>query len=773
MFTINRSQGCYLEKFSITARLSNPLLEGVRIEQGILDDANPKHWPGLTSSLNTVRDVAFRGQARLGTCVRVRLYDHGNDEKNDHHRFERLQCSGYTYAAFVLEGRNAKAITLDQVQTTSTVRPQEDTGETRRGYWGVLTIANASPMQINADGTVPLREDGTMLAIGDPRVDSGDVVYNKGASFFVQGGQFAGNRGANFAIGDRNDALVISGAYSEKSARMLWVPDYPAGVEGGVGAFPVVVIGGRFSSIGDNVPADREAIQFDADTGLLTLIGFRLGHRVAGEQFRIRCKAVLVMYGCEVSNDGDGNVFTGQVPRNADYTTATFGYRAGKDTDLGLGVVIPTDGPAGRKYPRTSGQWMVLDGTNNAPVPDSKYRGDVAATPAWAALTEYAVDDRVTNGGNVYECIKRGTSDGSGGPTGTESSIVDGSVTRGFLGVGTGAIPDLFGSHPLIATGTLQYQQALPAGFMRSGIHFTQSSDEERLSPDTNDYNPATTSVAWWGEFQVIGAGGNRVLISLGNGEQGAGSGAVQVKIQPNGRAHLFVDGLVRATGTFRYQGTGSVHRFLVVLDRQQGAASPRTVVYLFTDQEMLWFDATGLAIVNDASKCFGANIGLPPNCIFVDGAIWKGQLEIDRILSAGWRSAFGVVSYRAQVIAAVEFQNDSAGGGVLAQNQEWSVTHVAQLHASVRLRVGSRIKTIVFHVDRGGGGTITGYLKKRTAGTVTTTIYTHTINTGSGWTASATSPIDYIVEADHQVFISVQLDSGSQRLSHVVINYE
>src|SRR4029450_3093756 len=100
-------------------------------------------------------------------------------------------------AAFVLEGRNAKAITLDQVQTTSTVRPQEDTGETRRGYWGVLTIANASPMQINADGTVPLREEGTMLAIGDPRVDSGAVVYNKGASFFVQGGQFAGNRGAN------------------------------------------------------------------------------------------------------------------------------------------------------------------------------------------------------------------------------------------------------------------------------------------------------------------------------------------------------------------------------------------------------------------------------------------------------------------------------------------------------------------------------------------------------------------------------------------------
>jgi uncharacterized phage protein gp47/JayE len=59
---------------------------------------------------------------------------------------------------------------------------------------------------------------------------------------------------------------------------------------------------------------------------------------------------------------------------------------------------------------------------------------------AWGATTAYALEDRVTNSGNVYECTLAGTSAGSGGPTTEEETITDGSVEWTFLGAGTGAV---------------------------------------------------------------------------------------------------------------------------------------------------------------------------------------------------------------------------------------------------------------------------------------------------------------------------------------------
>jgi uncharacterized phage protein gp47/JayE len=62
----------------------------------------------------------------------------------------------------------------------------------------------------------------------------------------------------------------------------------------------------------------------------------------------------------------------------------------------------------------------------------------ILATTAWAGTTAYALNDRVTNSGNVYLCIVAGTSAGSGGPTTEAASIVDNTVTWRFLGNGTG-----------------------------------------------------------------------------------------------------------------------------------------------------------------------------------------------------------------------------------------------------------------------------------------------------------------------------------------------
>lgn len=52
---------------------------------------------------------------------------------------------------------------------------------------------------------------------------------------------------------------------------------------------------------------------------------------------------------------------------------------------------------------------------------------------AWFASTTYALGDVRSNGGNAYQCIGAGTSAGSGGPTGTNASIVDGTVTWKYL----------------------------------------------------------------------------------------------------------------------------------------------------------------------------------------------------------------------------------------------------------------------------------------------------------------------------------------------------
>lgn len=52
-----------------------------------------------------------------------------------------------------------------------------------------------------------------------------------------------------------------------------------------------------------------------------------------------------------------------------------------------------------------------------------------AAAPAWAISTAYTTGLYRTNGANIYKCVGAGTSAGSGGPTGTGTSISDGSAT--------------------------------------------------------------------------------------------------------------------------------------------------------------------------------------------------------------------------------------------------------------------------------------------------------------------------------------------------------
>lgn len=50
----------------------------------------------------------------------------------------------------------------------------------------------------------------------------------------------------------------------------------------------------------------------------------------------------------------------------------------------------------------------------------------------WSESTAYALRDYVTNNKMIYECITAGTSASSGGPTGTDAEITDGTVTWCF-----------------------------------------------------------------------------------------------------------------------------------------------------------------------------------------------------------------------------------------------------------------------------------------------------------------------------------------------------
>lgn len=59
---------------------------------------------------------------------------------------------------------------------------------------------------------------------------------------------------------------------------------------------------------------------------------------------------------------------------------------------------------------------------------------------AWQASTVYALNQQVSNGGNVYICTTAGTSASSGGPTGTGTGITDGSAVWSYVGAAEGGI---------------------------------------------------------------------------------------------------------------------------------------------------------------------------------------------------------------------------------------------------------------------------------------------------------------------------------------------
>lgn len=71
---------------------------------------------------------------------------------------------------------------------------------------------------------------------------------------------------------------------------------------------------------------------------------------------------------------------------------------------------------------------------------DGTTNGSVTVTTAWIASTAFTLNQYVSHSSNWYRCTAAGTSASSGGPTGTGSSITDGSVTWAWVAAVSGTM---------------------------------------------------------------------------------------------------------------------------------------------------------------------------------------------------------------------------------------------------------------------------------------------------------------------------------------------
>lgn len=299
MFDTDRCEDVLLEHFSIMIGDGKQLLAAAWIQNGE-GATGPKAAPGAQSSHVSWSNIRVRGDGRLVNGFHVKLFDPNSDIKNDHHSFDHVTVSGYTGAAFVLEGRNAKNLGFHRCHCSGLFRKE------RIGQYAIDT------------STRP----------------------NQGAVFYWSNGSALGHEQADFKIGDRNDTIKIDGVTSEKSSRMLQIPDDGAGADV---ACPVVLKNYRFGTGDpDNPPAaDGEVIQCEA-AGPLSIMACKIGSGIRRQQLRIRyappaAPGAFNFIGNAIGNDGDGRVFTASSP-TMPYEHSNLGYRDGKWQVLGSGT---------------------------------------------------------------------------------------------------------------------------------------------------------------------------------------------------------------------------------------------------------------------------------------------------------------------------------------------------------------------------------------------------------------------------------------------------
>jgi hypothetical protein len=193
-----------------------------------------------------------------------------------------VQCTGFTYAGFVLEGRNAKAVILDDclIQGNNV------------GLFGIDTLRNGAPFRV---GGIPHR--GT---------------FNSGAQVFCFGVKIVGVTACAVRVGDRNGNFSLEGGYSEDCARLLTVPAYGTGSGG-----PCAISIKDFRFAIEHMATDGVIV--NCRGGSLSIIDCTLGSFLAGKQVKIHVstKGSFRFEGNFVTSAGDDIVFTGSEPDGA------------------------------------------------------------------------------------------------------------------------------------------------------------------------------------------------------------------------------------------------------------------------------------------------------------------------------------------------------------------------------------------------------------------------------------------------------------------------
>lgn len=499
----NRSSECKMSELSITAGSSIGV--AVTFQHGPEGSGPMVGSTSLQSSHNTLERILLSGGDNMDLGVRVKLYDYDGsqgigDIRNDHHRFYDCRISGYRFAAYLLEGRNAKDLKITDSFTQGMGGPD---------YGSMYTVCTVS-RSLEA------------WRAGDPDLE----IFNQGGAFEFtgqasasDGPNMSGNLGANFRIGDRNDDIVINKAYSEKSARHLLVEDYGSGSSG----FCSVTLNSNKFNAGSNFAEDGEVVQWFNAPGPLNIWGGTYGRPKPGLQMRFRHEGSCAfnMEGISLANAGDGQVFPVNAPTNPGYETMNNGYDAdGVLGLLGSGVVVETDGPDDWLVPGSTAQWNQIDG-----MPDLDWlwtmQGDGIVT-AEIPADPGDEDDPPTDAVPAVEGVRD-----------------------------TSQVTPL---RPLHETGSVTYQQTRPGW----DGYFTHLAAVAPTGLTTNKQTPGDIEVEsfgilWCGELVATAA--NDFFLNLGNANTGAGNGGIVLRAEADGQMHLRVNGVSSASTTADYRG--------------------------------------------------------------------------------------------------------------------------------------------------------------------------------------------------------------------------
>jgi len=608
MFKIIDSADCVFEGFTVTC--SEPLLEVVRIQSGPTP-VGSYVMEGLQTSHLTFRNWTIRGQDQLGVGFRTYVRDGEPSIRCDHMRFEDCRVAGYKYSAYHFEGRNSKDLVISD-SFTQGISPVFES----------LYCVDNSMRGPEASGY------NGMIA------PSGSESYNNGGSYSFTG-QCSGNA-VNFRLMDRANVIEIGKCYSEKSTRHVDAPDYGTGSSA---PLPLTLINNHFAVHSTQFAEDGEVVRYYA-TGPLTIIGGEWGRGKEGEQIRFRKEGAgtFILKGASISNDGDGNVFPYHAPTNPEYQTVNDGFRDGEWGLLGVGVVVPTDGPALRPFPMSPAQWKLAceeAGVAITSLPSSQYRAqDVLQIPVRTNSMEVAAGDLVLNSeGNIYKAKTGGTTAAVGGePTGTGNGQEDGeddeeadppvyAVVWNYFGTGSNIIRDRIGTRHGVTVGTPLYGQT-ETDYEREFIKIAEDSGDS-MCVNTTDYSPIDNAVLWILEGRIIANTGNAKLIQLGNTSTTVGGGGLILQINTTGEAFLCHDGDVADVGGYTYEDDDTVHRFVLFWDADEGTDG---FFALWSDEEALVATpAAPIVPANNATKGIGANSGEPPEFTWSDLIIFEG----------------------------------------------------------------------------------------------------------------------------------------------------